>query len=391
LSEDEIVLPEGYGPERIPGRPGRHSKPAAEPVLPVVKVKEPQECELFDDRQKPIGTIILYPETPEQEATRLARAPIEVVVPESGIFRLGPRNPSSVGKFARIIRAMIKQKIPFPRSRFAKYVSDRVTGEDKQDFSMIITGKKGTGKSYSSLRLCQSIAEEHARNLGQDKKEFFTIDNCCLLEDTNGINKLVKNSTMYQIILIDDAGVAVGSRDFSTTNNKNFNKLLSTCRTKRWVIILNTPAKTHIDKQIRELVDCWAHVFMSAHHDGFNILKINSLSINEHANNQLYQKRYEFDTHKVDLWAVPSPDKETVREYDARREAAAQKLIDEMITGEEAPKVGKREQHKQNMLTKYSERIIAMINEGKSERSVLAACPGLSNSMLLNLRAELGV
>lgn len=345
---------------------------------------------VFSDEDNDPGSIVLYDETPEQAAERIARYDIEYEIPPSNIIRIGPRNPSAVKKFARIVRQMIRNKVPIPRSRFAIYVSQRVTGEDKQDFSMIITGKKGTGKSYSSLRICQQIAQEHVNNIGGKPEDYFTLGNCCLLEDTDGINKIVKNSAKYQIILIDDAGVAIGARDFATTSNKNFNKVLSTCRTKRWVVILNTPAKTHIDKQVRELVDCWGTVFLPQHKWGFNIMKLHSISINEQKANHTYQKRYEFDRQKVDMWAVLTPDKKTVEAYDKGREEAAQKLIDSMLTGEELPK-GKREQHKQNMITLHSETIREMSLAGESERAILKRCPGLSNSMLITLRAELGV
>ena len=83
MSEDEIVFPEGYGPARIPGHPGRPAKPV------VIQEPEPIEADpldspMFSDRQKPIGNIILYPETPEQEAERLARAPIELLSLKAG-------------------------------------------------------------------------------------------------------------------------------------------------------------------------------------------------------------------------------------------------------------------------------------------------------------------
>ena len=343
------------------------------------------------DNAESEDTIEIYDETPEQEAYRISREDIKYNIPPSAIVRVGPRNPSSVKRFARIVRQMIRDKIPIPRSRFAHYISKRVTGEDKQDFSMIITGKKGTGKSYASIRICQTVAKEHVKNLGGSPEDYFTLNNCCLLEDTEGINRMVKSSKKYQIIIIDDAGVAIGARDFATTSNKNFNKILSTCRTKRWVVLLNTPAKTHIDKQVRELVDCWAHVFLPQHKWGFNILKIHSITINELKSNYPYQKRYEFDKQKVDMWAVLTPDKKTVEAYDIGREDAAQKLIDRMLTGEEKSKMGKREQHRQNMLTKYTETIKTMLLSGESERRVIVACPGLSNSMLISLRAELGV
>jgi len=320
----------------------------------------------------------------------------EEVIPEDGIFHLGANNPSAVQRFARRARRVIKSGAVLPRAKFIDYIATRITGKDKQDFSMILSGRKGSGKSYSSLRICMQVADAVAEKLKGKPEDYFTMSNCCLLEDTEGINKLIKTAGKHQIILLDDAGVAVGSRDFSTTKNKNFNKLLATCRTQRWMILLNVPAKSHIDKQIRELVDCWGKVYMPLHALGFNILKINSVEINESSENKPYMKKYIFKDknsrpRKIDLWAVQSPDEATAREYDVRRDEAAQKIIEQQMTGEEAPELSKREMHRQNMLNKYSERIIQMINDGKSASEVVRKCPGLSDSMLRTLRAELGV
>ena len=312
-------------------------------------------------------------------------------LPPNGIFKMGAQNHAALKRFIAYTKWVIATQKNVPRAPFVKHIAARITGKDKQDFSMILSGRKGSGKSYSSLRICQMVAKAVAEELKGKPEDYFTLDNCCLLEDTDMINKIIKTAGKHQIILIDDAGVAVGSRDFATQKNKNFNKLLATCRTKRWMILLNVPAKSHIDKQIRELVDCWGKVYKSCHEDGFNVLKINMVEISESRENQTYIKRYTFDRHKIDFWSVLSPDQQTSDQYDVRRDAAAQRIIDSQITGEEAPVLSKREMHRQNMLNKYSERIVQMINGGKSASEVVRKCPGLSDSMLRTLRAELGV
>lgn len=338
----------------------------------------------------------LPPDTCDDEIQILGTIPdkktADFEIPADGIINLHARNKSAITRFAAIVTRMIKKKVEIPPNLWIQYIAQRVTGKDKQDFSMMMTGRKGKGKSYSSLRIAQVLAVEIAKITGKTPDDYFTLENnCCLLEDTEGINRIIKSAGLNQIILIDDAGVAVGSRDFATTKNKNFNALLSTCRTKRWVIILNVPAKSHIDKQIRELVDCWAKVVIKMHDCGFNILKINSVEINENNQNKPYGKRYQFGKRKIGMYAVLSPDPLTAEKYDTLRDAAAQRIIDASITGDEEPKLSKREQHRQEMLTKYSERIIEMLDDGQSANAVVRACPGLSDAMLRTLRAELGV
>ena len=338
------------------------------------------------------GEIQLFDETPEQAAKReekSSRTPIEV--PCDGLLRFDVKNKTIIQRAAKIASEIVRRKLKMPRCLFAMYIAKRVTGRDKQDFTMIMTGRKGTGKSYSSLRICQLIAIEIANIMGTKPEDYFTIDNCALLEDSEGINRLVKTAGMYQILLIDDAGVAMGSRDFATQKNKNFNKLLSTCRTKRWVIILNVPAKSHIDKQIRELVDCHAQVYASFHDMGYNFVKFRSVEINEQDKNKVYLKMYVFDGRKIDFTVVFSPDEATAHEYDIRRDAAAQKLIDATITGDEPDKITKTEQRRTELRDKYQCTITTMLQEGKSASAVVRACPGLSDATLRRIRADLGV
>jgi len=352
---------------------------SAESTAPVVATCE--TCPIDDDDDGEIKILGTIPSRSSQ-----------YIIPADGILPIGARNKSSVARFASIVTRMIKQRKVPKTDPFTQYVAQRITGVDKQDFSMIMTGRKGMGKSYSTLRIAQKTAVEIGKILNRPTEDFFTLENCCLLEDTEGINKIIKGAEMYQVIVIDDAGVAVGSRDFATQKNKNFNALLSTCRTKRWFIILNVPAKSHIDKQIRELVDCWARVVVKMHDCKFNVLKIHAVEINEVRANKPYTKRYSYDRkRKVGLYAVCAPDRKMADIYDQRRDEAAQRIIDNALTGEEKPKMTRRDMHKQEMLTKYSEKIIKMLNDGKSASAVVRACPGLSDAMLRTLRADLGV
>jgi hypothetical protein len=351
------------------------------------------DIEILDDRCD--TQVIVDEEDDDGEIKILGTIPNRTQtyeIPDDGILPVGPRNKGAIPRFAAITTRMIRQRKVPKSDPFTNYIARRITGSDKQDFSMIMTGRKGMGKSYSTLRIATKASIEIGKILHRPKEDFFTLDNCCLLEDTDNINKLIKNAPMYQVIVIDDAGVAVGSRDFATQKNKNFNALLSTCRTKRWFIILNVPAKSHIDKQIRELVDCWARVITKMHDCHFNILKINAVEINEANANKPYTKRYIFDKkRKVGLYAVCSPDTAMAEIYDKRRDEAAQRIIDSQITGDEKPQLTKQELHRQEMKKQYSETIVQMLNDGKSGSAVVRACPGLSDAMLRRLRADLGV
>lgn len=314
------------------------------------------------------------------------------VIPENqhGLFALGPMNGSAVGRLARIgeiIGAELKKHpdMKLPRSEFARFVAERISGEDKQDMSMIISGRKGSGKSISSLYLAQRVAEEIAIIMGGTWNDYFSLEkNCALLEDNEGINRLVKSVGKHQVIVIDDAGVALGSRDFATAKNKAFNKLLTICRTRRWFIIFNVPVRTHVDKQIRELVDCVAKVYRSYHSKGFNILKVHSVELSENFANKAYTHRYSFRERKVDMWLAFSPGKEIVDTYEKGRDDATNRIILESITGEEEAPKTKREIAFQKILTENFDQIKKMDEEGISNREMMARCRALRSQDMVN-------
>jgi hypothetical protein len=152
-------------------------------------------------------------------------------------------------------------------------IVDRCTGKSKQDFREIIDGPPGAGKSYSGLYGCERYAIEAADRFGQSPKDFFTIDNCALLQDTVGVTQLMDELDKFQAVFIDDAGVSAGHKDALSTSNKNLDAIMATCRTKRWYVMFTAPMNKHLDLTIRELVYCKGSIFKSCHEAGFNILK----------------------------------------------------------------------------------------------------------------------
>lgn len=296
----------------------------------------------------------------------------------TGLLDLGPKNNSALKKLANVAQEIVNEHnekgTPFPPSPFCKMVAELITGKDKQDFSMIISGDKGMGKSYTAMYLAPRIADEVAKILGGTAEDYFTLLNCALLEDTDGVNKILKISRKNQIIIVDDAGVAVGSRDFATTSNKNFNKLLSTCRTMRWCVILTVPMRSHLDKQVRELVSASAHVYKSFHAGGFNILKMGKVKILQNFKDKAIYPRFIFNDKKVEFWVAFSPDPALSEEYDIRRDMASQRLIEESLTGEEIEKLSPRERRWKEIVDKHLEEVKVMQHKGMSISKIMIEC-----------------
>ena len=338
-----------------------------------------------------------------------AGVPIEFYT--KGILDLGARNSTALQRLAHIFTIIYKEHLPIPPSQFIEHVCNRTTGPSKQDFSMTVDGKKGGGKSRTSIGAigCR-YGIECANLIGGKPTDYFTLDNCALLEDTRAISKIMSIAKKHQLIVIDDASVALGSRDFAQQKNKNFNRLLTTCRTRRWAIVLNVPMASHLDLQIRELVDAKASIFKSFHAGGFNVLKIMSSDVQFRLNKKhTYEKRFSFFDKKIDFWGAFSSDvfegcydgcydgyDET---YDKQRDAATNRVLEETAEEEEgmADHRGKREKNWEAIQDEFKESIRDMIKEseflnpktGKPIVRKIMSETGLNDAQVYRLLAEI--
>lgn len=249
---------------------------------------------------------------------------------EDPIIRLGAVNGSVVKRLAIYVQEFIKSKRVPPRSKFAIYISTRITGVDKQDAVCMVTGRRGSGKSFSCLYLGWRIAQEVALLLGGKWQDYFNSRNIVALEDSARIAELLNSSDKYQIILIDDASVAVGNRGWASIENRNFLALLTTCRVRRWCLLINAPTRRSIDTQIKDMVDFSFYVIASFHAGGFNVLKASREEISPYSGKN-YTHKLSYDGTKFDYWIAFAPPQELVKDYDVVREEGAIRLNQRIV------------------------------------------------------------
>ena len=272
---------------------------------------------------------------PQSEKEKILNAGVPIEFYTKGYLDLGPRNSRSLARFASVLTQIYLEDLPLPPSPLVEYIVERTCGESKQDFSATLEGKKGAGKSRSTMYKGARYGYEVAQRLGGEPTDYFSESNCALLEDTEAIADIMKNTGKHQFIAIDDASVALGSRDFAQEKNKNFNKLLTTCRTRRWVVVLNVPMASHLDLQIRELVDAKMNVHKSFHAGGFNVLKVYMSDIMYRLNKkQVFEKFFRYRNRKFDFWGAFSPDlipgyEGFTERYEKQRDAATTRIIEE--------------------------------------------------------------
>jgi len=307
----------------------------------------------------------------EETRFKIIEAGIPIELYDQGYTTLGPVNKSSITKFANIITEVTMNKFPLFPSKFSEMIVDICNGKSKQDFREIIDGKPGSGKSYSALYGAGRYAIEAADKFGQNPKDFFSLDNCALLQDTEGVTSLLDGLDKFQAVVIDDAGVSAGHKDFSSKSNKNLDAIMATCRTKRWYVIFTAPMNKHLDLTIRELMYCRGKIYKSCHDEGFNIVQQQGISWQKSNNKWIeINPHYVYDEQRVEMYAYFTPDildpyKNIIAQYDKVRDAAADSLIHDKAMEEKERKnpTDKREEKFKMILETHRQIVYNMTHD----------------------------
>lgn len=302
----------------------------------------------------------------------------------NGTIHLGPNNGSAITRLAYYAVALLKTNKPIPEGPFAPWAAGRVCGEDMQDLVIFLAGRRGSGKSYSALWLAIRTASAIAKIKGGKWEDYFSMNNIATLENTDRVMEILNNTGENSVVIIDDASLAINNRNWASTPSKNFVALLTICRDRRWVLILTAPLKKMADNQVRDMVDLTATVYKPYHADvngrgGFNIIKMVSGDIS--TSGKEYSKKMHFEKKKIDFWVTFRPDKEIIAEYNIRRSAGRQSVIDNIVENGTYQTKGKSE-HKPrfNSVERNTREFVEA--HGEELKRILTETPGISMNLL---------
>jgi hypothetical protein len=111
--------------------------------------------------------------------------------------------------------------------------------EDNRHFIVMLVGEPRSGKSYSALRIAELVDDD------------FTLDK--LVYSPAEFLELVINSEEGDVIVFDEAGVKIFSREWQSKMNKALAKVFQVLGYKHLGIILTFPSVMFVDKAIRRL------------------------------------------------------------------------------------------------------------------------------------------
>ena len=138
---------------------------------------------------------------------------------------------------------MLSGKIDNP---FYKEILDMVFKKNRNCL-IIITGDTGTGKSYLALKLAQELdptftPENISERVVCHPKQFIDLV----------VNKKDELKT-GSVIVMDEAGVSMASREWYSYNNKALDYILQTFRYQKLIVIFTVPNMSFVDSHARRL------------------------------------------------------------------------------------------------------------------------------------------
>jgi len=121
---------------------------------------------------------------------------------------------------------------------------------------MTITGnafmKGGVGKSYAAIRVGEILDKDYRTGIEGMKKIIFTPD-----DFVRAVKLVEQKGIRGQVLIIDEAGIFINSRQWQSMINKAMNNILMTFRTLHCLAIFVAPSLSMIDKNARMFTNFW--------------------------------------------------------------------------------------------------------------------------------------
>ena len=118
-------------------------------------------------------------------------------------------------------------------------------------WSMVVCGSPGSGKSFLASQVAHHLDRPVSGGARfNSSKIFFTASNFA--------KWISEPHDKGEFCILDDAGLALGSRESMTKTLKRISKIFQSCRYLNLGVILTMPHFDMIDKQIRTLVNSYA-------------------------------------------------------------------------------------------------------------------------------------
>lgn len=174
------------------------------------------------------------------------------------------------------------------------YALERVMAN--QNYVLIVTGTTGSGKSYGAMTLALDI------------DPYFNVDR--IVFSPEDFVRIVKTALPPgSVIIWDEVGVGLSSREWFTIQNKMIGFILETFRRDNLILIMTTPNMSFIDKKVRSLLHGYAETIDPTFASGkFGKVKYFHIVVNLREGRIMYTyPRVKQPSGKIDILTGKSP------------------------------------------------------------------------------------
>lgn len=221
---------------------------------------------------------------------------------------------------------------------FAYLVADRVTNKyQAKDCTILIIGRKRSGKSTQAI----ALAEEIAADIASIKKEndpslYFDVEECVIsVERMGGLDLFTSERATRnnQVFVIDDAKINISNRRFASPENQIQNELVTIFGPFKHVLIFTSVFKRSIDKDSRELADYIIKIDGSNPYTKQTYGQVFFYETNDAGDE--YKKFLQWVDpntgvlYRLNRWVGTLPTQDNLRKYNNMRRGNSVKLIEE--------------------------------------------------------------
>lgn len=250
-----------------------------------------------------------------------------------------------------------KKLLKKPKEKhWISYIKQRI--RKNKNFLGFISGQTGSGKSYSSLRICEELDSS------------FNISRCVFggLELMNLINSdVLKRGSA---ICFEEVGVEMSNKNWASITNKMINYLLQTFRHKGFILIMNSPYMDFVDASTRKLF----HAEMQSVAIDFKknevLLKPQLIQYNPRLK-KFYYKRLKVIKAEgkmpIDIWRVRKPSEELRVAYEKKKMEYTTRLNKKI---QEELEAVENKGRKWKELTEVQEDILGLIKKGLNVKQI---------------------
>jgi len=214
-----------------------------------------------------------------------------------------------------------RQILNEPKEKYwISYIKSRI--KKNKNFLGFISGQTGSGKSWSTISICEQLDE----NFNENNIVFSGLELMKLINS----GKLKRGSA----ICFEEVGVEMNNKNWASVTNKMLNYLIQTFRHRGFILIMNSPYMDFVDSSVRKLF----HAEMSTVGIDFKqkLCKIKPQLIQYNGRiKKYYYKRLKVITKKgvipIQFWNVEKPSQKIIKIYEKKKKDYTDNLNKEIF------------------------------------------------------------